>query len=503
LVIGALTLIAARVFGQAALTVLYGPEYAADAGVLVWLVAATVITFASVFLGTGTTARHRFWAQLLISVTSCIVVAACTVPLVRRYALYGAAWTLLLGAVVEFSAYALLVLRDRKPSSANVAGPLVGLPGGASTSMPRPGVHVLNVFGQLERGGAELRAVELAEAFPPDRVRSDFLALTGLDGVLDNRVRAAGGAVIKCRLDWTFPRRFYGLLRERRYDVVHSHVHYFSGVILFLARLAGVQGRVSHLHTARVNDREDTRRRRLQLALCRHLIRWNATDIIAAGEGAMCAAWGPAWKTDSRCHVIYNTVRSDRLQPAADRRAGRPTIVNVASLKPIKNQLRLIEIVRRLSATHPAVRLRLIGKEIDDYGIKVRDAASAAGVADRVETVGEVDDAMPALAQADLMVLPSVWEGLPCVVLESCAVGTPVLASDLPGTREIARHLGLVHLMPLEADDDAWAAAAVQIIERGRLDARAAAEDLARSPFVFDRSSRAHFEIWSRLRATA
>ena len=143
------------------------------------------------------------------------------------------------------------------------------------------GLRVLNVFGQLERGGAELRAGELAEAFPPDHLRSDFLVLSGLDGVLDDRVRAAGGDVVKCALDPSFTWKFYRLLRQRRYDVVHSHVHYFSGVILSLARIAGIRGRVSHLHTARVNDREDTRRRRIQLAVCRELIRWNATDIIA------------------------------------------------------------------------------------------------------------------------------------------------------------------------------------------------------------------------------
>jgi glycosyltransferase involved in cell wall biosynthesis len=133
----------------------------------------------------------------------------------------------------------------------------------------------------------------------------------------------------------------------------------------------------------------------------------------------------------------------------------------------------------------------------------VRRAASAAGVADRLALVGEVDDVMPWLASADLMILPSAWEGLPCAVLEACAVGTPVLASDLPGTREIARHLPLVHLLPLDADDEVWAAAAVRIIEAGKLDRSKAAECLARSPFVFDRSSRAHYEIWSRLRATA
>src|SRR5689334_20236801 len=91
---------------------------------------------------------------------------------------------------------------------------------------------VLNVFGQLVRGGAELRAVELAEAVQRDHVRSDFLVLTGLDGVLDDRVRAVGGEVIKCPLNGRFPRAFYRLLRTRRYDVVHSHVHYFSGITL-------------------------------------------------------------------------------------------------------------------------------------------------------------------------------------------------------------------------------------------------------------------------------
>ena len=364
------------------------------------------------------------------------------------------------------------------------------------------GLRVLNVFGQMERGGAELRAVELAEAFAKV-IRSDFLVLTGLDGVLDDRVRAAGGDVLKCKLDPSFPWKFCRLLRQKRYDVVHSHVHYFSGVILSLARLAGVGGRVSHLHTARINDREDTYRRRIQLAVCRKLLHSNATDVIAAGEGAMAAAWGRDWRADSRCHVIYNSIRADRLPARSNDRPEHPTIVNVASLKPLKNQLRLIQMLGRIVARCPTIRLQLIGKEVGDYGHELRRAACATGVRDHVAFVGEVDDAMPWLANADLMILPSVWEGLPCAVLEACAVGTPVLASDLPGTREIARHLPLVHLMPLEADDDAWAAAAADLIDEGRLDRSKAADDFAHSPFLFERSSREHYEVWSRVRATA
>src|SRR5262245_48534699 len=167
-------------------------------------------------------------------------------------------------------------------------------------------LRVLHVFGQMARGGAELRTIELAESFHGERVTSDFLVLSGLDGPLDARVRAAGGEVIKCRMDARFPLHLYRLLRERRYDVVHSHVHYFSGVILALARLAGTPGRIANFHTAVVNDKEQSVRRRAQLAACRRLIEFAATDLLAVGEGAMDGAWGPQWKSDRRCRVVYS-----------------------------------------------------------------------------------------------------------------------------------------------------------------------------------------------------
>ena len=46
------------------------------------------------------------------------------------------------------------------------------------------------------------------------------------------------------------------------------------------------------------------------------------------------------------------------------------------------------------------------------------------------------------------------------MVLEACAVGLPVLATDLPGVREIADKLQLVRYLPLTAPDAEWAAIA-------------------------------------------
>jgi len=358
-------------------------------------------------------------------------------------------------------------------------------------------LRVLHIFGRLERGGAEMRTVELAEYFPADRVQSDFVALTGLDGALDQRARDAGGEVIKCRLDARFALAFHRLLKKRRYDVVHSHVHYASGVILAIARAAGVSGRVAHLHTAIVNGRSNTLRRRAQLAICRRLLQQHATDIVACGEGTMEVAWGPRWTADPRCRVIYSGIRADRVRSSLCARSPTPTVVNVASVQPLKNQVRLIEVMRRLVKRVPEVQLRLVGREVGDYGLRVRRAAAEAGVADRVSLVGEVPEAMPHMASAHLMVLPSLWEGLPGAVLEACALGTPVLASDLPGTRELARYFPHLQLMSLHQHDEAWAAAAEQLINARAPGVSDARERLARSPFAFERCCEAHYEVWS------
>ena len=125
LFLGGLLLIAVYLFGGPTLAFVYGTEYTHYTGVLLWLIAATVVTFASVFLGTGTAARHRFGPPFLISATSLFVVAASTAPLVSRYGLEGAAWALVAGAIVEFAAYVALTVRDLKTTNAAMPGVVV------------------------------------------------------------------------------------------------------------------------------------------------------------------------------------------------------------------------------------------------------------------------------------------------------------------------------------------------------------------------------------------
>ena len=112
--LGVASVVCGAVAGRPLLTWIYSVEYASHAHVLIWLMIASAVSYAFLFLGTGTTARMRFGAQLLISCAALTVVACSAGPLVARYGLVGGAYSLLAGAAVEGIAYTLLTLHDLK-----------------------------------------------------------------------------------------------------------------------------------------------------------------------------------------------------------------------------------------------------------------------------------------------------------------------------------------------------------------------------------------------------
>lgn len=105
----------------------------------------------------------------------------------------------------------------------------------------------------------------------------------------------------------------------------------------------------------------------------------------------------------------------------------------VGSLVERKGLGTLLEAFEDLLASHPSSGLILVG-EGPLFGY-IKNRASANGYADRILMTGyirDTDKLAQIYAQADLLILPSLGEGFPRVVLESMAAGTPCLVSDIP-----------------------------------------------------------------------
>ena len=173
-----------------------------------------------------------------------------------------------------------------------------------------------------------------------------------------------------------------------------------------------------------------------------------AEQIIAAGKaaGGMLAVSAALKRDmaaiglpDERIRVHHTGIDLDLFRPV-DRAAAKaalgvdgPLLISVGHLNARKGQ----EIALAALADIPGATLFLAGDGPERS--RLERQAAAAGLSGRVRFLGvQPHQALPALiAAADVMVLPTVSEGLANVWVEALACGTPLVTSDVGGAREV------------------------------------------------------------------
>ena len=136
--------------------------------------------------------------------------------------------------------------------------------------------------------------------------------------------------------------------------------------------------------------------------------------------------------------VVVDHFRSGPTRAEARQRFGLPgdavVVGCVASIQDRKNQLLLVRAMPDRTDAH----LLLAGPVVDaGYRDRVIAEATERGVLDRVHLVGELDDVRSALAASDVFALASRAEGSPVALIEAMSAGLPVLATTIPGVREL------------------------------------------------------------------
>jgi glycosyltransferase involved in cell wall biosynthesis len=180
---------------------------------------------------------------------------------------------------------------------------------------------------------------------------------------------------------------------------------------------------------------------------------------------------------------IPNPVVSRQLQELAAKpvdhawftEAAPPVVICVSRLVPQKDIATLLQAFGLLRASRPAHLLILgEGPERATLEQRIRDL----GIADDVSLAGWVENPYPYMARAGVLVLPSLFEGLPGVLVQAMACGCPVVATDCPGgSSEVLGHGSYGRLVPVgdpEAMARAIAAQLDAIPDRDRLRRRAA-----------------------------
>lgn len=238
--------------------------------------------------------------------------------------------------------------------------------------------------------------------------------------------------------------RLVQLLRELRVDILHSHLFYSSLFASPLGWLCRVPIIVETPHV-----REHWRHSWLKSRFVVDRAVGRTVDYyIAVSEANARYLSEQKGLPRSKIVVIRNGIDVERFHPERHAPAGLreslgfapddPVLVVLGRLEPQKGHRILLEAMPAIRREFPRVRLVCAGDGV--LGADLKAQMRAFGLQDSVRFVGYQSNPQDWLALADLTVLPSFFEGLPLVAMESLAAGRPMVATAVDGTPEVIVH---------------------------------------------------------------
>jgi glycosyltransferase involved in cell wall biosynthesis len=221
----------------------------------------------------------------------------------------------------------------------------------------------------------------------------------------------------------------------RRSKIEHVHVHFGgnSAMVAMLCRMLGGPPFSFTVHGPQEFETPDGIHLREKIRACAFCIA--ISDFGAARLREACDAIDAARIHIVRCGVDAMFLEADSMPPP-----GEPRFLFIGRLDPQKNPSAAIEAIARLRGMGHQAELRIVGEgplraplQQQVSELKLEKAVEFAGTRDSSRVLAE-------LARVRALILPSVAEGLPVVIMEAFAVGRPVIASDVGGVSELLEH---------------------------------------------------------------
>lgn len=331
-------------------------------------------------------------------------------------------------------------------------------------------MNIIHFVENLERGGLERTVIDLVGAQREAGHQCRVICLYRR-GALAPELIAQGVVVDECGKRNGFD--IAALLRARRFlkqspgAVLHTHnatTHYhavLASMRLPLSRIVntrhgmGAADRSSRLEWL---YRRSVRHTDYVVAVCEAAREHFSMDGVRPRLGLLCIPNGIRVEKFCSSNAQARSDLAARLGLAI----GSRIIGTVGRLQPVKDQDNLLEAFARTRQAIPSAALAVIGDG------PLRDAlerrAAELGIADSVRFLGDRNDVHELLAGLDIFALSSVSEGYSVALLEACAAGLPIVATDVGGNHEIVRDGVNGRLVPAR-DPDALSKALIGLLQ--------------------------------------
>ena len=305
-------------------------------------------------------------------------------------------------------------------------------------------MRVMHLINNLNREGAQIMVSNLLTAVSSNQV--EYMVFTRQpDGSLANRLRQRGICIFE-------PPQYYGfrdyrkslkylekIIRTNRIEVIHAHMADAAFLGWRVARKSNIPLIISH-HGDDILLKCGLLCRSIYYILLNFSARFAAMNI-AVSTSVADQVVKLLFINKQKLMIVSNGVElPDKL--LIEKRNSNPdishrpiTLITVGRLVPLKGQHQLILAVAQLIKHYPELKLYIVGGGQLDAELK--ELATRYNVDQNIEFTGAVEDVAAYLENADLFVSASRSEGMPVSILEAMAWQIPVIASDIPGNRNV------------------------------------------------------------------
>lgn len=327
--------------------------------------------------------------------------------------------------------------------------------------------RVLQVFAALDSGGVSNFVMNIYRAIDTNRIQFDFAITSGEKGLYDEEVLARGGRIFYFDTSSGTLANLRRILRkEGPFRAVHSHVFFYSGLILTEAGKAGVPIRIAHAHNAHTGEPRSIVRSAYERSM-QCLIRMNATHLLGCSEKACRYVFGDGIMRDPRAAVIPDGIDCRRFAFDSGVREtvrkeygieGKYVVGHVGHFNPAKNHDKILSVFLEICKAREDSILLLVGDgELEG---SVREKADRFGLTDKIVFAGAHKDVERFYQAMDVFFFPSRYEGFGMAMIEAQTSGLACVASDV--VPEETNEDGRAVYLPLNAEDSAWADAVLR-----------------------------------------
>lgn len=340
-------------------------------------------------------------------------------------------------------------------------------------------LRVLQVGMTRNLGGIETYLIEQFRHLDKSKIDYDFVNITGEYSICyEDEILASGSKIFKVVSRHKNPLlhywQWFNILLQNKgvYDVIVLNTNSLEYVFpLVLGKIFGIPVRVIHSHNSGFENKQGLARR-LLVGMNKKLLAWSANLRFA------CSQFAGQWMfKDNPYHVIYNAIDihkydANLIVREETRNAlglhTELTLLHVGRFSYQKNHSFLLDIFKEVHGIQPDSVLLLVGDttEESEFLTEVKRKIKAYGLENVVRLLGRRDDVNKIMQAADVLVMPSFFEGLTVVGIEAQASDLPLLLSDT-----VTKELGLLpstQFISLEAGPTAWAKAIVNSKQHNR-----------------------------------